>query len=61
MATSNLKKMIIYDRCHCVQENLLNCFAISLKKVNFILSVSSNNENKLKVTFQFPLAKGSFN
>ena len=34
--------------------------AIFLKKVDFNLSVSRNNENKLKLTFQFPLAKGNF-
>ena len=28
---------------------------------NFILSVSYNNENKLMVTLQFPLANGTFN
>ena len=28
---------------------------------NFTSSVSCNNEIKLKVTFQFPLAKGNFN
>ena len=33
---------------------------IFLQTVNFILSVSCNNENKLKVTLQFPLAKGTF-
>ena len=28
------------------------------EKVNFILSVSCNNENKLKIILQFPLAEG---
>ena len=35
--------------------------AIFFKKVNFILSVSCNKGNKLKVTLQFSLAKGTFN
>ena len=37
---------------------LLNLYVLFiLEKVNFILSVSCNNENKLKVILQFPLAK----
>ena len=30
-------------------------------KVNFILSVGCNKENKLKLTLKFTLAKGTFN
>ena len=46
MATSNLNKLIIYNK--------------KRKKLTF-LPKSCNNENKLKVTYQFPLAKGTFN
>ena len=35
--------------------------AIFSEKVNLILSVGCNNQNKLKVTLQFPLAKVTFN
>ena len=37
------------------------CTAIFLNKVDFILSVSCNNEGKLKLTLQFSLAKATFN
>ena len=54
-----LKKIYLIKQCyrHC------SGTVIFLKKVNFILSVSCNNENKLKITLQFPLAltKGRFN
>ena len=30
------------------------------EKINFILTVSCNSENKLKVTFQFPSTKATF-
>ena len=48
-----------------IEQFYRHCFgaAIFSKKVNFIIlvSISCNNENKLKVTIQFPLAKGTFN
>ena len=40
-----------------------HCFgtAIFLKIVNFIVSASCKNENKLKLTFHFLLDKANFN
>ena len=69
MATSNLNKMITYNKKNCVKKTCLieqfyqNCSGtvIFFKKVNFILSVGYNNENKLKAAFQLLLAKGYFN
>ena len=49
-----------------LKKNLFNCAVLStlLRRChifNFILSLSFNDEHKLTVTFQFPLAKGTFN
>ena len=54
---------LLYKKVCLIEQFYRHCSgtAIFLKKVNLILSVSCNNENKLKVTFQFPLAKGTFN
>ena len=51
------KKDCVIKQCyrHCSDT------AIFLEKVNFILSVTCKNENKLKVTLQFPLDRGTFN
>ena len=64
MATSNLK----YTKKKKKQKKKTSRHCVTLirhcdifEKVKDSLSVSYNNENKLKVTFQFPLAKGTFN
>ena len=49
--------------CHWVKKNfclIKQCYC-HCHIFNFILSVSCNNVNKLKLTLQFPLAKGIFN
>ena len=58
--------------CHCIKKNSCliqqfyrHCsgtaiFFFFLKK-GTLFYVSCSNDNKLKVTFQFPLAKGTFN
>ena len=48
------KKSCLIEQCyrHC------SATAIYFFKVNFILSISCNNSSNLKVTLQFPLAKG---
>ena len=67
MTIRNKKKNEI-PCCHCVKKILFNWAALStmlrhciIFEKKFILSVSYNNEDKSKVTLQFPLAKGSFN
>ena len=54
---TGLKKTCLIGQCyrHCCDT------AIFLKNVNVIFFVSYNKENKLKLTFQFPLATGTFN
>ena len=70
MATSNINKMTTLNKKtkHVITTAfkktclIEQCYrAIFLEKVNFILSVSCNNENKLKMTLKFTLAKFIFN
>ena len=48
--------MIIYNK---KKSEACRCQSSFIDKVNFILSVSCNNEDKLCVTFQFSLVKGT--
>ena len=61
MATSNINKMSIYT---AFKKNCLIELSTLLRHCHIfekVLSIGCNNKNKLKVTFQFPLPKGTFN